>query len=149
MAGGTRPPSLDTGGSRDHRRDVANPGSVIGRPVRRRDAPSKVTGAARYTDDLVVAGAWFGLTIRSAEPHARIVGIDRDPAFDWSQVVVVTAADIPGENVVHLMADDQPVLVAEVIRHFAEPVALVAAADPATTRSASAKPASRSPFAIS
>ncbi|HEY4946095.1 MAG TPA: xanthine dehydrogenase family protein molybdopterin-binding subunit [Candidatus Limnocylindrales bacterium] len=111
---------------------------MIGRPVRRRDAPSKVTGAARYTDDLVVAGAWFGLTIRSAEPHARIVGIDRDPAFDWSQVVVVTAADIPGENVVHLDHDDQPALASDEIRHHSEAVALVAAPDPATARAARA-----------
>jgi CO/xanthine dehydrogenase Mo-binding subunit len=106
--------------------------------VPRRDAPAKVTGAARYTDDLFVEGAWFGLTVRSTEPHARLLGIDRDPAFDWSQVVVVTAADIPGENVVHLIHDDQPALVADEIRHHAEAVALVAAPDPATARAARA-----------
>ena len=97
-----------------------------------------MTGAARYTDDLVVEGAWFGLTVRSTEPHARLLGIDRDPAFDWSRVVVVTAADIPGENVVHLIHDDQPALVADEIRHHAEAVALVAAPDPATARAARA-----------
>jgi CO/xanthine dehydrogenase Mo-binding subunit len=104
--------------------------------VPRREGPEKLTGRARYTDDLVFPGAWFGATVRSSEPHARLLAIDRDPDFDWSGVVVLTAADIPGENVVHLMADDQPVLVANVIRHHAEPVALVAAADPATARAA-------------
>ena len=118
---------------------MAHPsGTVIGRSVPRRDAPAKVTGAARYTDDLIVEGAWFGLTVRSTEPHARLLGIDRDPAFDWSRVVVVTAADIPGENVVHLIHDDQPALVADEIRHHAEAVALVAAPDPATARAARA-----------
>jgi len=34
------------------------------------------------------------------------------PAFDWSQVVVATAADIPGRNVILLIEDDQPALVA-------------------------------------
>jgi CO/xanthine dehydrogenase Mo-binding subunit len=111
---------------------------LIGSSVPRRDAPAKVTGAARYTDDLVVDGAWFGLTVRSTEAHARLLGIDRDPAFDWSRVVVVTAADIPGEDVVNLMYDDQPALVRDEIRHHAEPVALVAAADPATARAARA-----------
>jgi CO/xanthine dehydrogenase Mo-binding subunit len=111
---------------------------LIGTSVPRRDAPAKVTGAARYTDDLAVEGAWFGLTVRSTEPHARLLGIDRDPAFDWSRAVVVTAADIPGENVVHLMSDDQPALVADEIRHHAEAVALVAAPDPATARAARA-----------
>jgi CO/xanthine dehydrogenase Mo-binding subunit len=113
-------------------------GTLVGRSVPRRDAPAKLTGLARYTDDLFVEGAWFGLTVRSSEPHARLLGIDRDPAFDWSQVVVITAADIPGKNVVHLVYDDQPALVADEIHHHAEPVALVAAPDPATARAARA-----------
>ena len=59
-------------------------------------------------------------------------------AFDWSRVVVVTADDIPGDNVVSLIQDDQPVLVpvGGEIRHQAEPVALIAAADRATLREA-------------
>jgi CO/xanthine dehydrogenase Mo-binding subunit len=108
----------------------------IGRSVPRRDAPAKVTGAALYTDDLVFPGAWHGVTVRSAEPHARLLGIDRDPDFDWSRVVILTAADIPGENVVALIAGDQPALVADEIRHVAEPVALIAAPDVVTARAA-------------
>ncbi len=115
---------------------AASAGTVVGRSLPRREGPAKLTGAARYTDDLIVPGAWFGFTLRSTEAHARLLGLELDPAFDWSRVVVVTAAEIPGENVVHLMADDQPALVADVIRHVAEPVALVAAADPATARAA-------------
>ena len=111
-------------------------GAPAPRAPLRREGPDKLTGAARFTDDLVVPGAWFGATVRSTEPHARLLGIDLDPGFDWSSVVVVTAADIPGDNVVALIVDDQPVLVADEIRHVAEPVALVAAPDPATARAA-------------
>jgi CO/xanthine dehydrogenase Mo-binding subunit len=111
---------------------------VIGRSIPRRDGPAKVTGAALYADDLSVDGAWFGLTVRSTEPHARLLGIDRDPDFDWSRVVVVTAADIPGENVIGVDHDDQPALAVDEIRHHSEPVALVAAPDPATARAARA-----------
>src|SRR6266480_5764542 len=68
----------------------------------RREGPAKLTGLARYADDLVFPGAWYGATIRSTEPHATLVGLDRDDAFDWSRVVLVTAADIPGDNVVSL-----------------------------------------------
>ena len=106
------------------------------RPPLRREGPEKLTGAARFTDDLVIPGAWYGATVRSTEPHARLLGIDLDPAFDWASVVVVTAADIPGDNVVTLIVDDQPALVADEIRHVAEPVALVAAPDPALARAA-------------
>ena len=105
----------------------------------RREGREKLTGAARFTDDLVVPGAWHGLTVRATEPHARLLGIDLDPAFDWSSVVVVTAADIPGENVVALIVDDQPALVADEIRHVAEPVALVAAPERALALAARAR----------
>lgn len=100
----------------------------------RREGPAKLTGAALYTDDIVLPGAWYGATVRSTEPHARLLAIELDPDFDWSDVAVVTADDIPGENVVSLISDDQPVLVpvGGEIRHQAEPVALLAAADRAT-----------------
>jgi xanthine dehydrogenase molybdopterin-binding subunit B len=85
-----------------------------------------------------VPGAWFGATIRSTDAHARLLGIDLDPEFDWSKVAVVTAADIPGDNIVSLISDDQPVLVpvGGEIQHHSEPVALIAAADRATVREA-------------
>ncbi len=95
----------------------------------RREGPAKLTGTALYTDDLLFPGAWYGATIRSTEAHARLIGIERAPEFDWSKVVVVTAADIPGPNIVSSIQDDQPILVETEIRHHAEPIALVAAPD--------------------
>ena len=119
---------------------IVTPGSLgVGRargaPLRR-EGPAKLTGAAKYTDDLVFPGAWFGLTIRSTQAHARILGVDLDPAFDWSRVVVLTARDIPGDNIVSSIKDDQPALADTLIRHHAEPVALLAAPDRATLREA-------------
>ncbi|TMC63257.1 MAG: xanthine dehydrogenase family protein, partial [Chloroflexi bacterium] len=106
----------------------------------RREGPEKLTGEAKYADDLVFPGAWYGATIRSTEPHARLLAIDLDDGdgFDWSAITVVTAADIPGDNIVSLITDDQPVLVpvGGEIRHHAEPVALLAAADRALLREA-------------
>jgi CO/xanthine dehydrogenase Mo-binding subunit len=100
----------------------------------RREGPAKLTGAAKYADDLVFPGAWFGGTIRSTEPHARFIGLELDDGFDWKRVVVVTADDIPGANVVSLIDDDQPVLVpvGGEIRHQAEACVLIAAPDRAT-----------------
>jgi len=102
----------------------------------RREGPAKLNGTAMYTDDLVFPGAWYGQTIRSSEPHARLLGIELDPAFDWSKVVVVTARDIPGDNYVSLLTDDQPILVTDEIRHHSEPVCLLAASDRQTLREA-------------
>ena len=56
-------------------------------------------------------------------------------------MAVVTAADIPGDNVVASIAEDQPILVpvGGEIRHQAEPIALLAAADRDTLRAARAR----------
>jgi CO/xanthine dehydrogenase Mo-binding subunit len=99
-----------------------------------------VTGRACYTDDIAVpgGGAWYGRTIRSAIPRGVIRSITLDPAFDWARVVVVTADDIPGDNVVQLIRDDQPVLATKggEIRHKEEPILLLAAADRSTLEEA-------------
>ncbi len=102
----------------------------------RREGPEKLTGKAKYTDDLVFPGAWYGATIRSTEAHARLLGLQFDPDFDWSKVVVMTAEDIPGENIVSSIKDDMPALATGTIRHHSEPIALVAAPDKATLREA-------------
>lgn len=99
----------------------------IGFGLARADGPAKVTGAALYVDDVRPAGCLYGATVRSTIAHGKLIGLRRDPGFDWSDITVATADDIPGENVVALMTDDQPVLARGVIRHVAEPVALVAA----------------------
>src|SRR5438132_13236106 len=79
----------------------------VGASVPRVDGVAKVTGRARYLDDLDAPDAWFGATVRSAVPHGVLDGFDRDPAFqDWSRIVLVTAANIPGRNVIALIEDD-------------------------------------------
>ncbi|HEX9610406.1 MAG TPA: xanthine dehydrogenase family protein, partial [Gemmatimonadales bacterium] len=110
----------------------ASPVAAVGRSVPRLEGAEKVTGGARYTDDLVVPGAWYGKTIRSGVARGTIRSIAFDPAFDWSRVVAVTADDIPGDNVVQLIRDDQPALAHREVRHQEEPIVLLAAPDKAT-----------------
>jgi len=104
--------------------------SWVGQSVPRVDGPAKVRGIAAYVDDIVVPGALFGATVRSDVARGRLRAIVRDPAFDWTGITVVTHEDIPGENIVALIEDDQPVLAAHEIRHCYEPVVLLACADP-------------------
>ena len=114
------------------------PGATVGRSVPRREGVDKVTGRARYTDDIAVPGAWYGRTIRSTIARGVIRAIALNPAFDWSRIVVVTSDDIPGDNVVQLIRDDQPVLAPNggEIRHKEEPILLLAAPDRATLEEA-------------
>jgi CO/xanthine dehydrogenase Mo-binding subunit len=88
-----------------------------------------VRGTASYVDDIVVPGALFGGTVRSDVPRGRLRGIEKDPAFDWAGITVLTHADVPA-NVVALIEEDQPLLAVGEIRHCYEPVALVACDDP-------------------
>lgn len=105
---------------------------VVGASVPRVDAPAKVTGSARYVDDIALPDALFGRTVRSPVAHGVLRAIRLDPDFDWQDVTVATAADIPGRNCILQETDDQPALVAvgDRVRHVAEAVALVAAPSP-------------------
>ena len=100
---------------------------VVGKSVRRKDADAKVTGAAKYIDDLSFPGMLHGRTIRSTIPRGRVNAIRLD--FDTSGFTVVDFRDIPGKNVVALIDDDQPVLAEHEVYHYAEPILLLAHAD--------------------
>ncbi len=111
------------------RRAEDMPQGWVGSSPVRLDGLDKVLGRARYLDDLTFPGQLWGRTVRSTVAHARIVRLERDPAFDWSGLTFVTAADIPGENVVQLIESDQPCLARDVVRHCHEPLALIAGPD--------------------
>lgn len=103
----------------------------VGQSPPRTDGLAKVMGTAQYVDDVRMPGMWHGATIRSQVAKGRLKEIRFDPQIDWSQVTVVTHQDIPGDNVIALIEDDQPCLVKDEIRHAYEPVVLLACADPA------------------
>jgi CO/xanthine dehydrogenase Mo-binding subunit len=104
---------------------------TIGKSIARADGASKVTGEARYVDDLPpMPGELHGATVRSHVARGIIRAVRFDPSFDWSSITVVQAADVP-VNLVALIAEDQPVLAAERVNHVYEPVVLLACADEA------------------
>jgi CO/xanthine dehydrogenase Mo-binding subunit len=105
------------------------PLKTVGRNVRRKDGDAKVTGAATYIDDMTFPDMLYGTTIRTTIPCGEIVERHVDlPEADG--YVVADHRDIPGRNIVALIADDQPCLAEREVRHVAEPVLLVAHADP-------------------
>jgi len=99
----------------------------IGESPPRPDGFAKVSGAARYVDDVSLPGMWHGATLRSPHAHARIRSIRFDAAAAPKDAVCVTAADLPGPNGVQLLDDGWPILADGFTLHVGEPVALVAA----------------------
>lgn len=100
----------------------------IGKSPSRVDGPAKVAGTAQYIADVRLANAMEAAVIRSDVPRGRILGIDFDSSFDWSDVVIVTAKDVQ-PNEVAVIQLDQPVLASSEIRHVYEPIVLLACAD--------------------
>ncbi len=110
--------------------------SLVGKPIPRKEGRKKVTGAALYIDDLKFDGMLHGVTVRSSVARGRIKSIsyDQPPAtaggsdliIPWDEFTVVTARDIPGENFVALILNDQPYLADEVVNHPEEPIVLLA-----------------------
>ena len=103
---------------------------MIGTAVLRPDAIDKVRGEARFVDDLAFPGMLHAAVIRSTVPHAKICKLDLKSISKHPRVIcTLTANEIPGANVVHVIYDDQPALADKVVRYVGEPIALLAAED--------------------
>src|SRR5262245_13808026 len=97
---------------------------AVGRNVLRKEGFEKVTGRARYIDDLRFDDVLYVRTIRSTVPAGEIADIRCN--FDRNGFTIVDYRDIPGRNVVALIDEDQPSLAATSVRHAAEPILLLA-----------------------
>jgi selenium-dependent xanthine dehydrogenase len=110
--------------------EVSEPMNHISRSEQMPDAQERVTGRAMYTDDYVFDGMLFARTLRSRYPHARIIAIDTSKAKALPGVrAVLTAENVPGENIHGLVHLDWPVLcaVGDKVRYMGDAVAIVAA----------------------
>lgn len=101
--------------------------TAVGRNVLRKEGASKVSGTAKYIDDLSFPGMLYARTLRSTVPAGEIAAIRFN--FDTAGFTIVDFRDIPGRNVVALIEEDQPCLAEREIRHFAEPILLLAHED--------------------
>ena len=102
---------------------------IVGVSVPRKEGRDKITGRARYIDDMTLPGMLYGATIRSQIPRGKIKSVNFSSGINWDEFVIVTAKDIPGENCIALILDDQPCLADGAINHPEEPVLLLAHSD--------------------
>jgi carbon-monoxide dehydrogenase large subunit len=114
----------------------------IGQSLRRREDKRFITGAANYTDDVVLQGQTYGVFLRSPHAHARIRSIDLAAAKKAPGVVdIFTGADLAEAKVgglpcgwlIHnkdgspMKEPAHPVLAQGKVRHVGDQVALVVA----------------------
>lgn len=106
-------------------RNVGRLGMItVGKSTRRLDGAEKVTGAARYTEDLVLPGMLYARLLLSPYPHARIVRLSKDAALKVPGVVAVLTYDDlplpPGATARRMLARGE-------VRYTGEPIAAVLA----------------------
>ena len=104
-------------------------------PVLALDGPDKVTGAARYTFDVILPGMLHAKVLRSPHPHARVRSIKTSRAEALPGVAaVVTGADaarLP-DPYYGVAIRDQPVVAIDKVRYVGDMIAAVAASDEET-----------------
>ena len=124
-------------------------GDLVGRSVPRLEDDSLLRGAARFLDDIHVAGETHAVFVRADEAHADILAIDIDAAREVPGVVaVLTGADLASDGIGGVpwevrpldanaadappvepgdpsIAPPQPAMVADRVRYVGQIVAMV------------------------
>ena len=92
------------------------------------DGLARITGEARFTDDLKLPRMVYARLLRSPHAHAEIVHIDASAALAMDGVLaVLTGPDLPQRYGPIPVAQDETALAIGKVRYVGEPVACVAA----------------------
>lgn len=100
---------------------------AISNPVKKKDLDLKITGQAKFIDDLVMEGMLSGRLLRSSKAKAIIkdIIIPQLPEGYY----VVDKRDIPGINQVHIVLDDTPVFADQTVEFIGDPILMVVGED--------------------
>jgi 4-hydroxybenzoyl-CoA reductase alpha subunit len=113
---------------------------VIGGSQRRVDVADKVTGRARYADDLVLPRMLHCKILRSRVPHAELVKVDVSAALEVPGVLAaITGEDLKVSYGILPVSQDEHALCRDRVRFVGDPIAAVAAEDEETATAALAR----------
>jgi xanthine dehydrogenase large subunit len=106
--------------------------------VKHDDALLHARGAAHFVRDLPVPqGTLFAAPVPSTVAHGKIIKLDFAAAAAHEGIVAVLAArDIPGQNEIGNMIQDEPLLAADEVDYIGQPVALIVAESMEAVRAA-------------
>ncbi|HEX5052065.1 MAG TPA: molybdopterin cofactor-binding domain-containing protein [Planctomycetota bacterium] len=103
---------------------------VIGKPIRKVDARSKVSGLTQFADDLVLPRMLHMKLLRSTMAHAEIVRIDTTKAEALAGVKgVLTGKDLPIPFGILPVSQDEHALCPDRVRFVGDPVVAIAATE--------------------
>ena len=111
--------------------------TIIGTSVPKIDSYTKVTGKAKYADDITLPRMAYGRILRSTEPHALLKCVDTTRARALPGVLdVITAADLPHTYGIMPTTQDEYPFALDRVRYVGEPIAAVCAVDEETAEDA-------------
>ena len=120
-----------------HKHDNLISGRVIGKPAGLVDGMWKVTGQAKYGDDVRLPGELIGRIVRSPHHYARVVSIDFSRALDLPGVVSIgTGLDAKNKFGVLPVTKDEHAMAIDRVRHAGDLVACIAAETESIAREA-------------
>lgn len=130
---GTDPFRTNSEGDRHRARVGRDDLRVIGKPLRKVDARSKVAGLTRFADDLKLPRMLHMKLLRATLPHARIRSIDTSAARALPGVHgILTGQDMPVPFGILPVSQDEHALCVDRVRFVGDPVVAVAAVDEET-----------------
>ena len=102
------------------------------------DAAAHTRGESQYVDDIPQpADLLHAAVFPSPSAHGAVLALDVAPARAADGVVaVLTAADIPGENQIGPIFQDEPLLATDEVHFIGQPVAVIVARSPEQARKA-------------
>lgn len=102
--------------------------NVIGKSFKRPDGPDKTTGKTKFITDIEYNDLVFAHPVYSSIPFGKIIYIDTSEAENVSGFLgVYFADDIPGENQVGVILQDQPLLAKDIVRYIGDSIGIVVA----------------------
>ncbi len=95
----------------------------IGIRVNKVDNQEKTSGSAKYIADLNFDNMLYGKTIRSTKARAKIQAIHY-PVLP-KEYFIIDHNDVPGQNRVKFLVNDQPFLAEMMVNYIGEPIVLI------------------------
>ena len=104
---------------------------AVGKSIPVVDSRAKATGSLAFLQDMALPGMLHARMALAGRPHARIADISLGQVLALEGVrCVATADDVPGENRVGVVIDDQPLFANERVRYEGDCFAIIGAVDP-------------------
>jgi CO/xanthine dehydrogenase Mo-binding subunit len=104
---------------------------TVGKAIPAAGSRAKAKGATRFLQDISIPGMLHAKMVLAGRPHARIAQVAFERALATDGIVAVaTCDDVPGDNRVGVVIDDQPLFASRIVRYEGDCIAIVAAANP-------------------